>query len=90
MSEKYLFLCAYGCGDIPLEDMVPTDQPEEDPGRCCPKCGNDAFFIVPNDKEIANKCKDCIYTFKPHTTYPEREEANDHEQREFEEVNSND
>ena len=51
MSEKYLFLCAYGCGQIKFEELEPFEDPEENPNLCC-KCGCDAFFIVPND--IAN------------------------------------
>lgn len=53
MSEKYLFLCAYGCGDIDLEDMKHCKDPE-DPTLVCPKCGKCGWFITPNDKEIAN------------------------------------
>ena len=50
MSEKYLFLCTYGCGEVSLDKLKSFEDPEENPNLCCP-CGNDTFFIVPNDKE---------------------------------------
>ncbi len=50
ISNKYLFICVAGCGDVRLVDMKPCKDPL-DPTIVCPKCGNCTWYITPKKEE---------------------------------------